>query len=199
MIHPPIDFERGMLREGSGNQSYLAAGRLVSYKKTELMIEACRRLGRQLRIAGAGPEEERLRSLPCGHVTFLGEVSNDALWQEYSQCRALLFAADEDFGMVPLEAQACGRPIVAYGAGGSLETVRAFTGSGGQHVLSPTGVYFDHQTVDSMIDGILQFEALEADGAFDPHRIRHWAEGFSTSVFPHQPAEVHPRPGTGGR
>ena len=183
VIHPPIDLDRAVIRSTPGSRTYLAAGRLVSYKRTELMIEACRRLGRELRIVGTGPEEARLRSLPSEHVTFLGEVSNDALWREYSHCRALLFAADEDFGMVPLEAQACGRPVVAYGAGGSLETVRASTGDGSMHFASPTGVYFDHQTVESMVDGILQFEALEADGAFDPHVIRRWAEGFSTPVF----------------
>jgi glycosyltransferase involved in cell wall biosynthesis len=183
VIHPPIDLDRAVLREVSGERPYLAAGRLVSYKRTELMIEACRRMGRELRIAGTGPEEARLRSLAGEHVTFLGEMPNDALWREYSLCRALLFAADEDFGMVPLEAQACGRPVIAYGAGGSLETVRACTGSTSDRVPSPTGVYFDHQTVESMIDGILHFEALEAKGAFEPHSIRRWAERFSTPVF----------------
>ena len=183
VIHPPIDFDRAVLCASTCNRPYLAAGRLVSYKRTELMIEACRRLGRELRVAGTGPEESRLRALAGDDVTFLGELSNDTLWREYAACRALLFAADEDFGMVPLEAQACGRPVIAYGAGGSLETIRASTSHGGEHSMSPTGVYFDHQTVDSMIDGILEFEALEAEGTFNPRSIQLWAEGFSTPVF----------------
>ena len=180
VIHPPIDFDRAVIRENNHDRPYLAAGRLVAYKKTELMIEACGRLGRKLRIAGVGPELARLRSLAGSHVSFLGEVSNDVLWREYSECRALLFAADEDFGMVPLEAQACGRPVVAYGAGGSLETVRT---SAAGRFASPTGVYFDHQTVESMMDGILEFEALEGMGTFDPQAIQRWAEEFSTPVF----------------
>jgi glycosyltransferase involved in cell wall biosynthesis len=109
-------------------------------------------------------------------VRFLGELSTEALWQEFAECRALLFAADEDFGMVPLEAQACGRPVVAYGVGGSLETVRG----GGD---SATGVYFGEQTVESVMEGILQFEAAEACGRFDPAAIQRWAAEFDTPVF----------------
>lgn len=170
VIHPPIDLTlaRSVAHPG---WHYLCAGRLVGYKRTELMIEACRRLGRTLRIAGTGPEEPRLRRIAGPHVSFLGELSDDALWQQYAECRALLFAADEDFGMVPLEAQACGRPVICFGAGGSLETVRD----------GETGVYFARQTVESVMDGILRFEA--AEGAFDANRTREWAEQFSTPVF----------------
>jgi glycosyltransferase involved in cell wall biosynthesis len=178
VIHPPIDLHRATLAEIPGFH-YLCAGRLVGYKRTELIIEACVRLGRPLRIVGSGPEEDRLRRLTRasgGNITFLGEVSTDSLWQEYAQCRALLFAADEDFGMVPLEAQACGRPVVAYGAGGSLETIRA----GG---VSPTGIYFQQQSVESIIDGILEFEACEISGYFKPATIQHWAADFATPVF----------------
>ena len=183
VIYPPIDFERAVSRQGAEGHHYLVAGRLVPYKRTELMIEACRRLGRVLRVAGTGPEEAGLRCLPHGEVIFLGEMSNDALWQEYSRCRALLFAADEDFGMVPLEAQACGRPVIAYAAGGSLETVRGFADTDEHSMRSPTGVYFEHQTVESMMEGILRYEELDAAGEFDPQAIRRWAEGFSTPVF----------------
>ncbi|WP_263367891.1 glycosyltransferase [Edaphobacter bradus] len=179
VIHPPIDLDRAQT-SSRPEQHYLCAGRLVGYKRTELMIEACSRLGRTLRIAGTGPEEARLRKTAASGVTFLGELSTEALWREYAECRALLFAADEDFGMVPLEAQACGRPVIAYGVGGSLETVRA-----GEQVAAgeATGVYFGEQTVDSLIDGILRFEAAESAGAFDPVAIRRWAAGFSTEVF----------------
>jgi glycosyltransferase involved in cell wall biosynthesis len=176
VIHPPIDLYRARIVDTPGDH-YLCAGRLVGYKRTELMIGACARLGRKLRIAGTGPEEARLRSLAAGSgIVFLGDVTTEALWQEFGECRALLFAADEDFGMVPLEAQACGRPVIAYGVGGSLETVR---GSGD----SPTGVYFREQTVESVMKGILEFEAAEATCRFDSMTIQRWASEFATPVF----------------
>ena len=174
VIHPPIDLKRAVM--GQPGEHFLCAGRLVRYKRTELMIGACRRLGRQLRVAGAGPEAAKLRALGAPGVTFLGEMTDIDLWREYASCRALLFAADEDFGMVPLEAQACGRPVVAYGAGGSLETVRGM-GEG------LTGVYFGAQTVDSVSEGVLRFEAMEAEGVFDGERTRAWAANFRTEVF----------------
>ncbi len=172
VIPPPIDLARA--RRGTPGEHYLAAGRLVPYKRTELMIEACRRLGRPLRIVGAGPELARLQRLAGPETTFLGELATDDLWNEYARCRALLFAADEDFGMVPLEAQACGRPVIAYGAGGSLETV---CGAG----PAATGVYFKQQTAESLIDGMLAFEA--AAPSFDPDAAHAWAESFRTEVF----------------
>jgi glycosyltransferase involved in cell wall biosynthesis len=178
VIHPPIDLHRAKVSEALGAH-YLCAGRLVGYKRTELMIEACIRLGRTLRIAGTGPEELRLKKLAAAAgigVSFLGELATDHLWKEYAGCRALLFAADEDFGMVPLEAQACGRPVIAYGAGGSLETVRA-------EGVSPTGIYFREQTVESVIDGILRFEAADNVKGFAPAVIQNWAAEFATPVF----------------
>ncbi len=188
VIHPPIDLRRGRIIAGDGadptGRAYLCAGRLVGYKRTELMVEACVRLGRRLRIAGTGPEEGRLRRLAggasgvAGGVVFLGELSTDDLWREYAECMALLFGADEDFGMVPLEAQACGRPVVAYGAGGSLETVRGLAGDARR-----TGVYFGEQTVESVMAGILEFEAAEAAGVFVPEVVQGWAAEFATPVF----------------
>ena len=176
VIHPPIDLHRARMVDVPG-EHYLCAGRLVGYKRTELMIEACARMGRRLRIAGTGPEEKFLKSLVGNaDVEFLGEMSTEALWQEYANCRALLFAADEDFGMVPLEAQACGRPVIAYGAGGSLETVR---GNG----TSPTGVYFSEQTVESLMEGISRFETAEVAGTFIPAVIQRRAAEFATPVF----------------
>ena len=185
VIHPPIDLHRaeaqGPARVG---RHYLAVGRLVAYKQTELMVEACRRLGRELRVAGGGPEWARLQRMNTPGVTLLGEVSIERLWQEYGECRALLFAADEDFGMVALEAQACGRPVIAYGKGGSLETVRA-PGPGAAEMQAgvATGVFFEEQTVDSLMDAILRFEALDEAGAFSEAGNRAWAEQFATPVF----------------
>jgi glycosyltransferase involved in cell wall biosynthesis len=177
MVYPPIDLT--LARTGRPGDHYLVAGRMVGYKRTELLLEACLRLGRKLRIVGGGPDKPMLQKLAAASpnaslVTFTGELTNNQLWQEYAECRALLFAADEDFGMVPLEAQACGRPVICYGAGGSLETVR---GRGNQ----PTGVYFSEQTVESVMDGILRFEANES--AFDPAAARAFAATFDTPVF----------------
>jgi glycosyltransferase involved in cell wall biosynthesis len=176
VIHPPIDLHRSRMVDSPG-EHYLCAGRLVGYKRTELMIEACARMGRKLRIAGTGPEEKFLKGLAgVADVEFLGEMSTEALWQEYANCRALLFAADEDFGMVPLEAQACGRPVIAYGAGGSLETVQGYG-------PSPTGVYFSEQTVESLIEGISKFEVAESAGVFIRAVIQNRAAEFATPVF----------------
>lgn len=181
VIHPPIDLHRARLMSRTGKH-YLCAGRLVNYKKTELMIEACRRLGRELRIVGTGPELGRLRRLAAGDLTFLGELGTEALWQEYANCRALLFAANEDFGMVPLEAQACGRPVIAYGAGGSLETVRGMW-CGAQPAEGYTGIYFREQSVESMAEGILEFERVDEMGLFRPAGIQARASEFATPVF----------------
>ena len=177
VIHPPIDLE--LARFAAPGDHYLCAGRLVGYKRTDLLMQACQRLGRKLRIAGDGPELTRLKRDATATTEFLGALETDPLWQEYAECRALLFAADEDFGMVPLEAQACGRPVVCYGAGGSLETVRGRADEDGG--IAPTGVYFSEQTVESVIEGILRFEAQEAQ--FDPAATQAWAATFATPIF----------------
>ncbi len=174
VIHPPIGLE--LARVATPGDHYLAAGRLVPYKHTALMVEACLSLGRPLRIAGTGPDLQRLQRLANGSplVTFLGELSDAALWTEYSTARALLFAADEDFGMVPLEAQACGRPVIAFGHGGSLETIR---GIGSQ----PTGLFFGEQTAASLGEAMLRFESEAA--RFDPASTAAWAAEFRTEYF----------------
>jgi glycosyltransferase involved in cell wall biosynthesis len=178
VIHPPIDLHRAQaFASATPGNHYLCAGRLVAYKQTELLIEACRLAGRALRIMGAGPELARLRRLAGPHVTFLGDLEPAAWWAEFASCRALLFAADEDFGMVPLEAQACGRPVIAYQAGGSLETVR---GTEGQP--HPTGTYFAEQTAASAAEAIERWER-SGESAFRPEDARDWAATFATTVF----------------
>ena len=182
VLHPPIDLHRAAaVREIAPEAHYLCAGRLVPYKRTEILIEACQRLRRPLRIAGTGPEEARLRRLVeqsgegGAEVTFLGELPTDQLWAEYARCRALLFAADEDFGMVPLEAQACGRPVIAYGAGGSLETVRGAE-------PAATGTYFSQQTAAAATAAIAHWES-EGEGLFRAANARNWAAEFATPLF----------------
>ncbi len=189
VIYPPIDTSRARLN--TPEDHYLCAGRLVSYKRTEMMVMVCERLGRKLRIAGTGPEMAKLRKLAGPNTTFLGELSDEALWDEYSRCRALLFAADEDFGMVPLEVQACGRPVIAFGFGGSLETVRSenpptqympYDASWDELArTSPTGMYFSPQTPQALLQAIQRFE--EQEERFHPATAQSFAAQFATPVF----------------
>lgn len=176
VINPPVDVWRGIIADEPGDH-YLAAGRLVGYKKTELLVEACQRLGRKLRVVGTGPELHRLKRHAGAGIEFLGYLSTDELWQEYAECRALLFAAEEDFGMVPVEAQACGRPVIAFGKGGSRETVLPRRGDGS----SFTGIFFPEQTVESAMAAILRFEAEQA--SFSSAAIRQHAQQFRTERF----------------
>lgn len=184
VLPPPIDLYRaaGVTGETPG-EHYLCAGRLVPYKRTEILIEACQRLNRRLRIAGTGPEESRLREMTRGdaRIEFLGELSDTELWQEYARCRALLFAADEDFGMVPLEAQACGRPVIAYGVGGSLETTRG-AWNATEATPQTTGTYFGEQSAAAAAAAIERWES-SMESEFDPEAARKWASEFATPLF----------------
>jgi glycosyltransferase involved in cell wall biosynthesis len=178
VIHPPIDLHRAPPPDAVvPGEHYLCAGRLVPYKKTEILIEACRLAGRNLRIMGIGPDEARLRRTAGPGVTFLGDLAPADWWREYASCRALLFAADEDFGMVPLEAQACGRPVIAFGAGGSLETVRGAVAQSAR-----TGTYFHQQTAEAAADAIREWES-SLEPTFRPQDARDWAATFDTSLF----------------
>ena len=184
VVHPPIDLQR-YARVSSPGSHYLCAGRLVPYKRTELMVQACTRMNRALRVVGTGPDLPRLRARAGPLTKFLGELPTEQLWQQYSECRALLFAADEDFGMVPLEAQSCGRPVIAYGHGGSLETVRGLTDAptdgAAEGPTAATGLFFAQQTVEALCDAILRFEANES--RFTAAAAQANAARFATPVF----------------
>ena len=184
VIHPPINTSESFLAS-QHDDYYLAVGRLVPYKRTDILIEACGKLGRKLMIVGGGPEIKRLQKKSFKNVEFLGEVDEGRLRNAYAQCRALLFAADEDFGMVPLEAQSFGRPVIAFGKGGSLETVVGTYASIGQQKSCQdgaiTGVFFREQTADSLAEAILCFEAAEE--MFVPQDIQLHARKFDTTIF----------------
>jgi glycosyltransferase involved in cell wall biosynthesis len=176
VLYPPVDTSLARL-ELDVDDSYLAVGRLVSYKRLDLVIAACNRLGRRLRIIGIGPEERKLRALAGRSIEFLGHVGSEVLWNEYARCRALLFAAEEDFGMAPVEAQACGRPVIAYGKGGALESIMAGSGPRGR----ASGVFFHEQSVGSLCDAMLEFERREQE--FDPVFISDRAKRFDSAYF----------------
>jgi len=176
VIYPPVDTSMGYLAERHEDY-YLSVSRLDKEKGIEFLIHACNRLKRRLLIVGTGREEKRLKTIAGPTVRFLGRLSHEDLVASYAHCRALLFAADEDFGIVPVEAQAFGRPVIAYDHGGSLETVRVDDSCG----RSDTGILFAKQATDSVIEGILRFE--ERESSFVPSEIQKHARQFDTSVF----------------
>jgi glycosyltransferase involved in cell wall biosynthesis len=184
VIYPPVDTASAYL-SATHDYHYMTAGRLVAAKRVDILIAACNRLGRELRILGTGPEESALRAMAGPTVHFLGRVSEGELRENFACCRAFLFAADEDFGLVSVEAQAFGRPVIAYGRGGSLENIVGLTGTASQSAHSeterPTGVFFAEQTAESLAAAILRFESEE--DSFDPEQIRRHAQQFDSAVF----------------
>jgi glycosyltransferase involved in cell wall biosynthesis len=189
VIYPPVDVKGAQLSHGHGD-FYLSVGRLVESKRIDLAIEACNLLRRRLQIAGTGPQENTLRKLAGPTIEFLGRLGEAELRAKYADCRALIFAADEDFGLVAVEAQAHGRPVIAYGHGGSLETVRgAWAGedSGAAPELATgdcNGVFFSEQTTDSLMQAMLYFERCE--DRFDHCALREHAQRFDTRIFADQ-------------
>jgi glycosyltransferase involved in cell wall biosynthesis len=176
VIYPPVDTATGYLTDRHDNY-YLSVSRLDPEKRLDLLICACNRLNRRLVLIGTGKQEKELKVLAGPTIEFLGYVPDVGIPALYANCRALLFAADEDFGMVAVEAQSFGRPVIAYGHGGSLETVRV----GNTNGLPDTGVFFAQQSVESAIDGIQSFEARE--NSFIPAEIQQHARQFDKSVF----------------
>ena len=171
VLHPPVrtDFYSLGPNPDRYEDYYLIVSRLVAYKRVDLAINACNRLGRKLIIIGSGPQEEKLKKLAGSRIYFLGQVSDNEIREHYRSCRALLFPTFEDFGITPVEAQACGKPIVALGRGGALDTV----------IPGLTGVFFDEQTENSLIDGIRELE----DHHWDSTKIRVHAEKYDRKIF----------------
>ena len=168
VIYPPIDIDRFSM-SAVQEDYYVVLARLVPYKRIDLAVDACTRLGRRLVIIGSGTAEEVLARTAGPTVQFVGRISDAEVERYVSSCRALLFPGEEDFGMAPVEVAAAGRPTIAYGAGGAIETI----------IEDLTGVFFREQTVESLIDAILRFEKQ----TWDAGSIRDHAEGFSTASF----------------
>lgn len=176
VIYPPVDVGRFRLSRETGSY-YLIVSALVPYKRIDLAVQACTRLGLPLKVAGWGPEERRLRSQAGPTVEFLGRCSDEELVPLYAGCRAVIFPGEEDFGIVPVEAQASGKPVIAYGKGGALETVVPL----GAPSAVPTGVLFYEQTVDGLMQAIGLFEKEAGD--FEPERLRAHAMQFDRPIF----------------
>ncbi|AFZ66503.1 glycosyltransferase [Deinococcus peraridilitoris] len=169
VLYPPVDvarFDPTRRRE----DFYLTMSRLVPYKKIDLIVRTFGRLDRPLVVIGDGPERGRLEALAGPNVTFLGRQEDPVAADLMSRCKAFVFAADEDFGITPVEAQAAGAPVIAYGHGGSLETVQA----------NRTGLHFYEQTEDSLLQAV---QAFEARAPFDPAVLRAHAETFRPEHF----------------
>jgi glycosyltransferase involved in cell wall biosynthesis len=170
VIYPPIEISRFSINSITQDY-YLAAGQLVPYKRFDLAIEAFNRLQLPLWIAGDGPEYRRLKRMAQRNINFLGRASDEDWARLLSQCRALVFPGEEDFGMVMVEANACGRPVIAFARGGALEVV----------VPELNGLLFNESTVSSLIAAIRRFESLE--GGFMPLHIRETSLGFGYERF----------------
>ena len=170
VIPPPVEVSRFSFDPAIEREDYfLIISRLVPYKRIDLAIEACNRLHLPLVIVGAGRDMERLKRMAGPTIRFLGRLSDEEVVHYYARCRAFLFPGEEDFGITLLEAQACGRPVIAYGSGGSLASV----------VEGITGEFFYEQTVDSLATVLASFE----ERRYEPQTIRNHALEFDTSRF----------------
>lgn len=178
VIYPPVDTDY-FTPAGAKGDFYLAASRMAPYKRMNLIVRAFSRRPRQrLVVIGDGPQYEAARTLAGSNVEFLGYQPRAVLRDYLRQARALVFAAKEDFGILPVEAQACGTPVIAYGAGGALETVR---GWGGDGVEEPTGLFFAGQTEEAILAAVTEFELREAE--FRTEYCRENAVRFSSERF----------------
>jgi glycosyltransferase involved in cell wall biosynthesis len=168
IISPPVDVTRFEVGEGSGGY-FLMLMRLVGWKRPDIVVEACTRLNVPLVVAGDGRDFKHLQSIAGPNVRFVGRVNDAQMRPLYRDCRGFILPAEEDFGITPLEAMASGRPVIALGRGGVLDTV----------IPGRTGVFFAEQTVECLADTLACFDTRD----FNPRLIRHHAEGFDNSVF----------------
>jgi glycosyltransferase involved in cell wall biosynthesis len=169
IIYPSIAVDSFQTSDEVGGY-FLTASRLIPYKRIDLAIEACNRLKLPLKVVGDGRSRAALERLAGPTIEFLGKVDDPTLHRLYARCRAFIFPGEEDFGLTPIEAQASGRPVIAYGRGGTLETI----------VANETGIFFPEQSVDSLAHALEGFDHR----AFDPQRIRaHARDTFDISVF----------------
>jgi len=168
VIYPPVETNGFHISKNISNY-YLTGGRLVAYKRFDITVRAFNRLGIPLKIFGVGPEIQKLKEMAKSNVEFLGKVSEKKLKELYSQSLAFIHPQEEDFGITPIESMASGRPVIAYAAGGALETVKE----------GETGVFFEDQEWEALADKVIRFEAKK----YDPQVIRAHALNFDTVKF----------------
>ncbi|MGO4109169.1 glycosyltransferase [Paenibacillus sp. YAF4_2] len=169
VIYPPVEVGRFTVSQEESQDYYLIVSRLVSYKKIDIAVEACSRLGRKLLIIGDGDDRERLEAMAGSTVQFLGRRSDEEVVRYMQRCRALLFPGLEDFGITPLEANACGRPVIAFQAGGALDTIKS----------GLNGMFFKNQSAGSLMVALQNFDGMK----WDPQLIREHAESFNERFF----------------
>ena len=169
VLYPPVDTKRFVVSPNPRADYYLVVGRLIPYKRVDLAVQACTKLGLPLKIVGAGPDQDRLKQMAGPTVEFLGRRSDEDVTELLTHCKAFFFPGEEDFGIAPVEAMASGRPVIALKAGGAIETV----------IEGKTGVFFDSPNVESVIGAIERLDTL----VLDPSCIRSHAELFDTSAF----------------
>lgn len=168
IIAPPAPVRRFEVAEGPGDY-FLLLMRLVGWKRPDIAVEACARLGLPLVVAGEGRERKRLERLAGPTVSFVGQADDAQIRRLLSGCKALILPSEEDFGLTPLEAMAAGRPVIAYGRGGVLDTV----------VPGRTGVFFERQTTESLAEALTRFDPCD----YDAQDIRGHAEQFDSGLF----------------
>jgi len=174
VVFPPIDVKHFSISKDAPEDYYLFLGQLVSYKRPDLAIEAFNRLGYRLIIVGTGPDEAKLKKMARPNIEFRGWESTENVANLLRSCKAMIFPGEEDFGITALEAMASGRPVLAYGSGGVLDTV----------VDGSTGLFFEKQTADSLVDVVRKFERELLN--FDPQTLRAHAMQFHRARFKDQ-------------
>ena len=179
VIYPPVDCERFGIR-GADDGTYLVVSALVPYKRIDIALEAFRGFDRHLTVIGDGPLLRRLKAMAPPNVEFLGRLSDAEVARNMERCSALIFPGEEDFGIVPVEANAAGRPVIAYARGGALETVVGL-GEAESSRSAPTGIFFHDQTPTALKDAIVRFE--RSRGQFDPGACRRNALRFGRERF----------------
>jgi glycosyltransferase involved in cell wall biosynthesis len=170
-VYPPVDVESFYWREP--DNYYLVVAELVAYKRIDIAVRVFSHLGRRLRVVGDGPELKRLRRLAGPSIEFRGRVSEAELRECFARCRALVVPGEEDFGMTCVEALASGKPVIALGRGGALESVPQ------DHPLG--GVLYDEPDDAHLAEAVMRFEELEAE--IRPGELQAWAGQFSEACF----------------
>ena len=181
VIHPPVNTDFYSPIALPREDYYLLFSAFAPYKRLDLAIEACNRLKTRLVVIGSGQEEKKLRRLAGPTITFLGYQPDEAVRDHLRRCRALIFPGEEDFGIVPVEAQACGAPVIAFARGGAMETVVPRFGAWQGPPSPPTGIWFAEQTTDCLVEAM---ECMENEHSkFDPAALRRHAQRFDGRRF----------------